>query len=134
MICRINFQRAAHPVCAEAASVPVTSVRYAGHHDRLPTRHIRMCLINAGPVVNKTGLLNDFFLRHADFLFITETWPTPGDLSPFELANIKAKQHKLKSEPWLSDDTRALCQVCRMSERRWKKTSFKSRMKYKGTI
>lgn len=37
------------------------------------------------------------------------------------LTPIKAKQHKPKSEPWLNDGTRALQQVCRRAERRWKK-------------
>lgn len=37
------------------------------------------------------------------------------------LAPIKSKEYKPKSEPWLNDDTRALRQVCRRAERRWKK-------------
>lgn len=45
---------------------------------------LKVALINAQSVVNKTFLLNDFFTSHAlDILFITETWIKPGELSPF---------------------------------------------------
>ncbi len=44
---------------------------------------IKMALLNARSVLNKTFLLNDFFLsNNLDFLFITETWLTADDLSP----------------------------------------------------
>lgn len=44
----------------------------------------RMALLNARSVVNKTVIINDFFsLRELDLLFITESWITTGDLSPF---------------------------------------------------
>ncbi len=40
---------------------------------------IRMALINARSMVNQTFILNDFFTsRDLDFLFVTETWLTPG--------------------------------------------------------
>ncbi len=43
-----------------------------------------MSLINARSVSNKTVIINDFFnSRTLDFLFIMDTWLTPGDLSPF---------------------------------------------------
>lgn len=53
------------------------------------TPRFRMVLLNARSVVNKTVILNDFFTsRQLDFLFITESWITNGDLSPFsELLN-----------------------------------------------
>ncbi len=42
---------------------------------------IKMALLNARSVLNKTFLLNDFFLsNNLDFLFITETWLTADDL------------------------------------------------------
>ncbi len=45
---------------------------------------LRMALINARSVANKTFTINDFFsTRHLDFLFLTETWLTTGDLSSF---------------------------------------------------
>ncbi len=48
------------------------------------TPRLRMALINARSVVNKTFIINDFFsARHLDFLFLTETWLTTGDLSSF---------------------------------------------------
>ncbi len=43
-----------------------------------------MSLINARSVSNKTVIINDYFYsRTLDFLFITDTWLTSGDLSPF---------------------------------------------------
>lgn len=44
-----------------------------------------MALINTRSVINKTFILKDLFsTRNLDFfLFLTETWPCPGDLSPF---------------------------------------------------
>lgn len=43
-----------------------------------------MALVNARSLVNKTFILHDFFSSNAlDFLFVTETWLTVGDLSPF---------------------------------------------------
>lgn len=43
-----------------------------------------MALINARSVVNKTFILNDFYVTHRlDFLFITETWLNGADTSPF---------------------------------------------------
>ncbi len=48
------------------------------------TPRLRMALINARLVVNKTFIINDFFsARHLDFLFLTETWLNTGDLSSF---------------------------------------------------
>ncbi len=45
---------------------------------------LRMALLNARSVVNKTVIINDFFSsRELDLLFITESWITTGDLSPF---------------------------------------------------
>ncbi len=46
--------------------------------------HLRMTLINTRSVTNKTFLLSDLFSsRNLDFVFLTETWLCPGDLSPF---------------------------------------------------
>lgn len=46
---------------------------------------LKMALINARSVVNKTFIINDFFSSSdLDFFFlITETWLSAGDLSPF---------------------------------------------------
>lgn len=45
---------------------------------------VKMALVNARSAVNKTFILNDFFTsRSLDFLFVTETWFTAGDVSPF---------------------------------------------------
>ncbi len=45
---------------------------------------VKMALVNARSVVNKTFILNDFFtLQRLNFLFLTETWNNIGDLSPF---------------------------------------------------
>lgn len=45
---------------------------------------VHMALINARSVVNKTFILNDFYITHGlDFLFITETWLNDSDTSPF---------------------------------------------------
>lgn len=45
---------------------------------------LKVALINARSLVNKTFILNDFFTPHTlDILCITETWIKPGDLSPF---------------------------------------------------
>ncbi len=50
----------------------------------IDSQEIRMSLINARSVSNKTVIINYFLnSRTLDFLFITETWLTPGDLSPF---------------------------------------------------
>lgn len=44
---------------------------------------VKIALLNARSVSNKTFMLNDFFLTNTlDFLFITETWLTENDLSP----------------------------------------------------
>lgn len=54
---------------------------------KVSTEHLPwliMALINARSVVNKTYIIKDFFSsRDVDFLFITETWLSAGDLSPF---------------------------------------------------
>ncbi len=43
-----------------------------------------MTLINTRLVTNNTFILSDLFSsRNLDFLFLTETWLCPGDLSPF---------------------------------------------------
>lgn len=45
---------------------------------------LRLALINARSVVNKTFILKDFCSSHAlDFLCLTETWSSPGELSAF---------------------------------------------------
>ena len=45
---------------------------------------VRVALINTRSVVNKTFILNDFFISHSlDFLLLTETWLKPGDNSVF---------------------------------------------------
>lgn len=45
---------------------------------------VRMALVNARSAVNKTFILNDFFTsRSLEFLFVTETWFTARDVSPF---------------------------------------------------
>uniref|UniRef100_A0A8C2BTF1 Reverse transcriptase domain-containing protein n=1 Tax=Cyprinus carpio TaxID=7962 RepID=A0A8C2BTF1_CYPCA len=44
----------------------------------------KMALLNARSLVNKTFLLNDFYLAHnLDFMFIMESWIKVGDLTPF---------------------------------------------------
>ncbi|KAI2642401.1 hypothetical protein H4Q32_029497 [Labeo rohita] len=62
------------------------SLSEASQHDFLlqePNQlEIKMALINARSILNKTFLLNDFFVtNNLDFLFITETWLTADDLS-----------------------------------------------------
>ncbi len=43
---------------------------------------VKMALVNARSLSNKTFILNDFFTSHAmDFLFVTETWLKNGDIS-----------------------------------------------------
>ena len=43
-----------------------------------------MALINVRSLTNKTFMLNDFFVsRELDFLFLCETWLSPGDNMPF---------------------------------------------------
>lgn len=45
---------------------------------------LKMALINTRSVVNKTFVINDFISsRDLDFVFLTESWLTIGDLSPF---------------------------------------------------
>lgn len=45
---------------------------------------LKVALINARSVVNKTFLINNFFTtQDLDILFITETWIKPDELSPF---------------------------------------------------
>lgn len=63
------------------------SLRYNG---QVPTKSIteispvKFAFINAHSVANKTFILNDFITSHElDFLFVTETWLSVGDLSPF---------------------------------------------------
>lgn len=44
---------------------------------------VLMALINARSVVNKTLILNDYYVKYGlDFLFITETWLNDADMSP----------------------------------------------------
>jgi len=44
---------------------------------------VQMALINARSVVNKTFILNDYYVSSGlDFLFITETWLNDADMSP----------------------------------------------------
>ena len=44
----------------------------------------QMSLINVRSLSNKSLILNDFILTHnLDFLFLTETWQRPGDVSSF---------------------------------------------------
>ncbi len=44
---------------------------------------LRLALINARSLANKTFLLNDFFTsRELDFMFLTETWLQTGELIP----------------------------------------------------
>ncbi len=47
------------------------------------TISVKMALINARSVVNKTFILNDYCSsNNLDFLFVTETWLDALDLSP----------------------------------------------------
>ncbi|KAI2645456.1 RNA-directed DNA polymerase from mobile element jockey [Labeo rohita] len=47
-------------------------------------RTLRLGLINARSLANKTFLLNDFFTsRELDFMFLTETWLHAGELTSF---------------------------------------------------
>lgn len=53
-------------------------------HTDEDTIKLKIGLINSRSVMNKTFLLNDFFTAQGlDFMFITETWITSGDMSPF---------------------------------------------------
>ncbi len=52
---------------------------------------VNMALVNARSLLNKTFILNDFFIQHdLDFLFISETWLNVGEthalieLSPYD--------------------------------------------------
>ncbi len=48
----------------------------------IPQPPVKMALVNARSLSNKTFILNDFFTSHAlDFLFVTETWLKNGDIS-----------------------------------------------------
>lgn len=48
--------------------------------------HVKMALVNARSVSNKTFILNDFFTSHElDFLFLTETWTGRPSLANFVL-------------------------------------------------
>ncbi len=59
------------PLCRETQLEKVTS-------------QLKIALINARSLVNKTFILNDFFTSQAlDFLCVTETWSKPGELFPF---------------------------------------------------
>ncbi len=50
---------------------------------------VKMALVNARSLSNKTFILNDFFTSHAmDFLFVTETWLKNGDISSRELSPL----------------------------------------------
>lgn len=50
----------------------------------LPSKPIRIALINVPSLVNKTFILHDFFTAEIlDIIFITETWVKEGDSSPF---------------------------------------------------
>ncbi len=41
---------------------------------------VNMALVNARSLLNKTFILNDFFIQHdLDFLFISETWLNVGE-------------------------------------------------------
>lgn len=43
--------------------------------------NLKMALINARSISNKTFILNDFISsRKLDFMFVTETWLNDGDL------------------------------------------------------
>lgn len=45
---------------------------------------LRLALINARSLANKTFLLNDFITsRELDFMFLIETWLNAGELTPF---------------------------------------------------
>lgn len=45
---------------------------------------VRMGLVNARSVMNKTFIIKDFFTSHGlDFLCVTETWMSPGESSAF---------------------------------------------------
>ncbi len=45
---------------------------------------VHMALLNARSVVNKTIILNDFYITHGlAFVFITETWLNYADMYPF---------------------------------------------------
>lgn len=59
------------------------------NHEIAESQALRMALINARSLSNKSFILNDFFTTNSlDFLFVTETWLKPdefsslGELSP----------------------------------------------------
>ncbi len=54
---------------------------------------IKMALVNARSLCNKMFILRDFFTsKSLDVLFVTETWLSSGDLSPFaDLAPLDCK-------------------------------------------
>ena len=62
------------------------SLLFEGHVSTtsVQTSAVKFALINARSVANKTFILNDVITSHElDFLFVTETWLSIGDLSPF---------------------------------------------------
>lgn len=60
-----------------------------------------MGLINAHSIVNKTFILNDFYITHClDFLFITETWLNDNDMSP--VAELLPLNCQFLHTPWIN--------------------------------
>lgn len=52
--------------------------------DTLDPAPIKMGLVNARSVMNKTFISKDFFISHGlDFLCMNETWMSPGESSAF---------------------------------------------------
>lgn len=44
---------------------------------------VKMALINTRSLINKTFIINDFFVSHElDFIFMMETWLNIGELDP----------------------------------------------------
>lgn len=68
-------------------SACLRSLCFNGHISTSSTTRflpVKIALINARSVANKTFILNDIIASHElDILFVTETWLRTGDLSPF---------------------------------------------------
>ncbi|KAL6484148.1 hypothetical protein MHYP_G00061930 [Metynnis hypsauchen] len=98
---------------------------------------VRIGLVNARSLENKTFILLDFFSSHdLDFLSVTETWLSAEELISWfysscqtildSVAPLKTKQPKTKTEPWFNDRTRAVRRECRRAERRWKRINCRA--------
>ncbi|XP_013859206.1 RNA-directed DNA polymerase from mobile element jockey [Austrofundulus limnaeus] len=68
------------PTCALCPTVLPT----AGVRKCIQCKTTKLALLNVRSLTNKTFIMNDFFCSNSlDFMFLTETWLSPGELSVF---------------------------------------------------